>query len=300
MGDVARREERDGRRELVAAEAGRIDAVLAAALPEMSRARLQRLIAEGHVLVNGEPVRKSVRVVSGDHLSVSVPPVENLAAPVDFELPVLFEDEALVAIDKPAGLPVHGAPGEQGPTVAAWFAARHGLDATRFDADYPGVVHRLDKDTTGVLLLAKTPGAQAALSAAFEQRTAKKTYLAVCEGKPARDRAIVDAPISRHPGDRTRMAVTRAGRAARTEYEVLASDRDRSFLLVRPETGRTHQIRVHLAAIGAPVTFDRVYGAPGAGRQMLHAWQLSVPHPAGGQLTVTAPMPGDMLAVVRA
>jgi 23S rRNA pseudouridine1911/1915/1917 synthase len=274
--------------------------VLAAALPDVSRARLQRLIASGHVLVNGEPVRKSGRVAEGDRLIVEIPHTEHTAAPVDFDLPVLFEDDLVLAIDKPAGLAVHGAPGEQGPTVAAWFVAKHRLDADLFEADRPGIVHRLDKDTSGVLLLAKTPAAQAALSLAFEQRRAKKTYLAVCEGKPDRERAIIDAPIARHHGDRTRMAVSRGGREARTEYELLATDGERSFLLVRPETGRTHQIRVHLAAIGLPVTFDRVYGAAGEGRQMLHAWQLAIPHPAGGELTVTVPLPGDMVALVRA
>jgi len=300
MGDAARRSETGGRRELVATRSGRVDAVLAAALPDVSRARLQRLIANGHVLLNGEPVRKSVRVAAGDRLLVEIPPTEHQVTPVDFDLPVLFEDDLVLAIDKPDGLPVHGAPGEQGPTVAAWFVARFNLDLSAFDAEHPGVVHRLDKDTTGVLLLAKTPRAQAALSSAFEQRTARKTYLAVCDGRPSRDRAVIDAPIARHPADRTRMAVTRNGRPARTEYEVLAADSERSFLVVRPETGRTHQIRVHLAAIGVPVTFDRVYGTPGEGRQMLHAWQLSIPHPAGGVLTVTAPMPPDMQTVVRA
>src|SRR5690606_21959417 len=181
----------------------------------------------------------------------------------------------------------------------AWFAARFDLDLPAFDAEHPGVVHRLDKDTTGVLLLAKTPFAQSSLSSAFEQRTARKTYLAVCDGRPSQDRAVIDAPIARHPGDRTRMAVTHSGREARTEYEVLAADSERSFLVVRPETGRTHQIRVHLAAIGVPVTFDRVYGTPGEGRQMLHAWQLAIPQPKGGVLTVTAPMPPDMQALVR-
>jgi len=202
-------------------------------------------------------------------------------------------------IDKPAGLAVHGAPGDEGPSVAAWWLARLGAGAAGFDAERPGIVHRLDKDTTGVLVLAKTPRAQAALSAAFEARATEKTYLAVCDGHPPRDRAVIDAPIARHPGDRTRMAIVRKGRQSRTAYEVLAADKDTSLVLVKPETGRTHQIRVHLDGVGSPVRFDRVYGRPGPGRQLLHAWRLAVPHPDGGTLTVTAPLPPDLLEAVR-
>lgn len=205
----------------------------------------------------------------------------------------------MLAVDKPAGLAVHGAPGDSTATVAAWFLARYPDESAAFDVDHPGIVHRLDKDTSGVLLLAKTPAARATLSRAFEARETKKTYLAICDGRPRRERAIIDAPIARHPGDRTRMAVTKSGRAARTEYELLGADRDRSLLLVHPESGRTHQIRVHLAAVGVPVAQDRVYGKGSEGRQLLHAWQISVPHPSGGALTVTAPLPSDMAEAVR-
>ena len=151
-----------------------------------------------------------------------------------------------------------------------------------------------------MLLLAKTPQAQATLSAEFEARTTRKTYLAVTDGIPTRDHAVIDAAIARHPGDRTKMAIARKGRIARTEYETLGHDGEQALLLVHPETGRTHQIRVHLAAIAAPVRFDRVYGRPGDGRQLLHAWQLTIPHPAGGTLTVTAPIPPDFAAALRA
>jgi 23S rRNA-/tRNA-specific pseudouridylate synthase len=151
-----------------------------------------------------------------------------------------------------------------------------------------------------VLLLAKTPEAQWKLSRAFEARETGKTYLGVTDGIPRNERAVIEAPIARHAGDRTRMTIAKRGRASRTTYQVLASDRDTAFLEVHPETGRTHQIRVHLKAIGTPVRYDRVYGTEGAGRQMLHAWRLRVPHPAGGALTVTAPISADMRAEVRA
>ncbi|MCC6381826.1 MAG: RluA family pseudouridine synthase [Dehalococcoidia bacterium] len=300
LGDDTRTAASDDQRELVAAAAGRVDAVLAAACPDLSRARLQRLIAAGHVRLNGEAVRKSVQVVAGDRLTVHLPPTPHEAVASPLTLPVLYEDDELVAIDKPAALAVHGAPGERGPNVAAWFLACYPLAAAAFEADRPGIVHRLDKDTSGVLLLAKTPIAQAHLSRAFEARQTAKSYLALCEGVPPRPHAVVDAPIARHPGDRTRMAIASRGRAARTEYEVVGSAHGRSLLLIRPETGRTHQIRVHLAAIGVPVVHDRVYGKGGDGRQLLHAWRLAVPHPAGGRLTVTAPLPADFRAAVRA
>ena len=190
--------------------------------------------------------------------------------------------------------------------------------AKAFEAERPGVVHRLDKDTTGVLLMAKTPQAQAFVSQAFEERRTTKTYLAIVEGVPTRPRAVIDAPLGRHPGDRTRMAIVNDGREARTEYELLGSGQDLSLLLVHLYTGRTHQIRVHLSAIGHPVSGDVVYGtretrtaARGAAgvapsqvgvrkSQLLHAWQLRVPHPDGGTLIATAPLPADMGDVLRA
>ena len=287
-------------RELTAEQPGRIDAVIAAAIPDLSRARVQRLIADGFVQVNGAVVRKSGQVLVGDLLCLELPVVDHTVIPTGLTLRVLHEDAVMLAIDKPAGLAVHGAPGDTGPSVANWFVERLGEAAGAFDAERPGIVHRLDKDTSGVLLLAKTPQAQAALSAAFEARTTKKSYIAIVDGVPSRDRAVIDAAIGRHPGDRTKMAVAKQGRDARTGYEILAHDDARSLLLVHPETGRTHQIRVHLAAINTPVTFDRTYGRGNSeGRQLLHAWRIEVPHPEGGTLTVTAELPDDFAEPIR-
>jgi len=300
MGDDERTPGETGIELISVTRDGRVDTVLAEARPGLSRARLQRLIAGGHVRVNGELVRKSLQVRAGDNIALEEPAAVLSLPAAAFDLPVLYEDDSLVAVDKPGGLTVHGAPGDTAPSVAGWFAARYPGAAAQFGVERPGIVHRLDKDTTGVLLLAKTPAAQAALSAAFEARTVEKQYLAVCEGEPRQARAVVDAPIARHPGDRMRMAVVKHGRDARTAYETLATDHDRSLLLVRPETGRTHQIRVHLAAIGAPVAEDRVYGSGTGERQLLHAWRITVPHPDGGRLTVTAPLPADMVEAVRA
>ena len=280
-------------------EEGRLDAVIAAAFPDLSRARVQRLIAGKAVLVDGLPARKSTYVQQGARVAVTLPETRREVVPTGLDLPVLHEDEHLLAIDKPAGLLAHDAPAEPGaPSVAAWFVERFPGEAAAFDVERPGIVHRLDKHTSGVLLLAKTPAAQAALSAAFEARETGKQYLALCDGIPQRDRAVIDADIGRSHADRRRMAVASDGRSARTEYEVLAAAREHSLLLAKPLTGRTHQIRVHLAAIGAPVAGDELYGRGPGPRHLLHAWRLTVPHPAGGELTVTAPLPGDMRAAI--
>ncbi len=280
---------------------GRLDAIVAEAVSELSRARVQRLIERGRVRLNDRPARKSERAEPGDLVVVEFEEYDHVGAGPGLELPVLFEDEQLAVIDKPAGVAVHGAPGDTAPCVASWWRARLGPAAAAFDVERPGIVHRLDKETSGVLLLAKTPSAQAALSSAFERRAAAKTYLAVVEGRPRQQQAVIEAPIDRDPRDRTRMAVTRRGRPSTTAYRVIASDGRRSLLEVHPETGRTHQIRVHLAAIGVPVAHDEVYGRaePGA-RQLLHAWRIALPHPGGGTFRAAAPVPPDLLEAIRA
>lgn len=279
---------------------GRLDAILAEALGDFSRARIQRLIERGQVRLNDRPARKSDRAEPGDRVVVEIGEYVHAGLAPGVALPILFEDEHLAVIDKPAGIAVHGAPGDQAPSVAGWWLARLNERAADFDVERPGIVHRLDKDTSGVLLLAKTPAAQAALSSAFERRTAEKTYLAVVEGVPPRAQAVIEAPIDRDPRDRTRMAVTRRGRPSTTSYRLVVSDGQRSLLEVHPETGRTHQIRVHLAAIGVPVVNDELYGQAEPGtRQLLHAWRIAIPHPEGGLLHAAAPPPADLLAAIR-
>lgn len=302
MDNSLRPTERSGEwQRVVTTAGGRIDAILANSDPGLTRGNVQRLIAAGNVLVDGEPVRKSARVSPGAVIEYSVPATDHTPAPTGLTLPVLYQDDHLVAIDKPPGVATHGAPGDTAPSVAAWFVEKFPADASGFAVERPGIVHRLDKDTSGVILLARTPMAQASLSAAFERRETRKTYVAVTDGVPAQEHAFVEAPIGRHPGDRTRMAILSVGRGrdARTEYTVIAQDHGHALIQVRPETGRTHQIRVHLAAIGAHIRFDSVYGKPGLGRQMLHAWKLSIPHPAGGILEVTASLANDMQDELR-
>jgi 23S rRNA pseudouridine1911/1915/1917 synthase len=291
-----------GARRVVLTTGGRLDASLAGALPGLSRARIQRLIAAGDVTVGDTVARKAMSIPAGTEVVVHLREREILA-PWDaavVDIPCIYEDDDVVAINKPAGLPTHGGPGDEGPSVAAWFVARYPAEAAAFDVDRPGIVHRLDKDTSGVLLLAKTPAAQAALSHSFEAREVTKVYLAVCDGVPARERAVIDAPIARHPGDRTKMAIVKRGREARSEYRVLASDGRRSLLQVQIFTGRTHQVRVHLAAIGCPVMNDHVYGRAGDGRQLLHAWRLGLAHPSGGRIELAAPLPADLAEVSSA
>jgi 23S rRNA pseudouridine1911/1915/1917 synthase len=295
-------------RTLTVDSSGRVDVILAAAYPELSRARLQRLVAEGNVVVNGEPVRKSGRVGLGDSLTLTLHETPHVATETGLEFTRLYEDDAILAIDKPAGVAVHGAAGDVAPCVALWFLEQFPQAASAFDVERPGIVHRLDKDTSGVLLLAKTPQAQAAISAAFEARLVKKTYLAITDGVPQKPRAVIEAPIARHPADRMKMAVRNNGRPARTTYEVIASSHGRALVEVHPETGRTHQIRVHLAAINTPILDDRIYGrdhgpvhaATRVGcRQLLHAWQITFPHPDGEEVTITAPPPPDIVDAIR-
>ncbi len=301
MDHASRNQGTSERREFVAEASGRLDVLVAATFADLTRARVQRLIDGGHILLNGEVARKSTHAEPGAVIVVALPETAHPAPPSTLDLAVLYEDAALVVVDKPAGLAVHGGPGDSNPSVAAWFLARYPAQASAFDVERPGVVHRLDKDTTGVLIMAKTPTAQAALSHSFEERATAKTYLALTEGIPDRPRAVIDAAIARHPSDRTRMAIAKNGRESRTAYEVLGSARERAFLLIHPESGRTHQIRVHLSAIRCPVVDDSVYGRRReSGRQLLHAYSLAIPHPTGGRLTVTSVMPSDMAAAVRA
>ena len=286
-------------RRLTAESFGRIDVVVSEAFADLSRGRVQRMLGEGAITIGGETARKSAQVSPGDKIEVHVERFERRAPVSVPELDVVYEDDSVVVINKAAGVVVHGGPGDTGPTVVAWFVQRYPELAARFDVERPGVVHRLDKDTSGIMVLAKTPESQGAVSRAFEARDVVKRYLAIVAGVPAKPRARIDAPIGRHGGDRTKMAVTRRGRESRTDYETIGDDGERALLALRLHTGRTHQIRVHLAAIKVPVVNDSTYGTAGDGRQLLHAWRLAFPHPDGGRLTVTAPLPADMAAAVR-
>ncbi len=285
---------------LADAPADRIDRWLAAQWPDLSRARWQKALAAGLVAVNGAPARASDPLNAGDVVEARIPPRESASPgtrPEDIPLIVLYEDDHLLCIDKPPGLVVHPAAGHwEGTLVNAVLHHCSRLSSGSHPLR-PGIVHRLDKDTSGCILVAKTDGAQAALSAQFAARTARKTYLAAVRGKPRTTAGVITGAIARHPAHRQRMTVTsrHGARAAETTWRVLASAGGLSLLECHPRTGRTHQIRVHLKHMGHPIAGDRTYGG-GADypRQLLHAWRLAITHPAtGAPLAFEAPVPAD-------
>jgi 23S rRNA pseudouridine1911/1915/1917 synthase len=286
----------------------RLDRYLAAQGAWGSRSQVQRLIAEGAVRVDGQAVKAGTVLRSGQTIDVQSSPSPGVPAGVEAEaiaLAVLHEDEWLLVIDKPAGLVVHPAPGHwRGTLVSAllhhWRGPRPGLDPLR-----PGIVHRLDKDTSGVLIIAKDAATLAALGAQFRRREIEKQYLAFVWGRVRNQRGTIAEPIGRNPVHRKRMAVRRGGREALTVYEVVERFDEVTLVRLFPKTGRTHQIRVHLAAIGHPIVGDAVYGRSRGQsgrvllpRQALHAERITFTHPhTGTGVTFTAPLPADLAAL---
>ena len=276
----------------------RLDTFLAASLPDLSRSRWQSLIKEGHVLVNGRAVKPNHEMRAGDTITYSIPaprPVEAIAQ--DIPLNVLYEDRDLIALNKPPDLVVHPAPGhEDGTLVNALL--HHCKDIQGIGGELrPGIVHRLDRDTSGVLVVAKNEAALANLAAQFKSRTTRKDYLALVAGTPRPASGTIKTLIGRSSSDRKKMTTrTKSGREAVSHYETIETFRDAALLRIRIETGRIHQIRVHMAHLGHAVLGDAVYGrARGAPRQMLHARRLELTHPATGKkLIFDAPMPDDM------
>ena len=274
----------------------RLDHFLQEQLPQFSRSRLQAWIKEGRVHVNGGVSRASYVLRSGDRIEVepSAPaPLE--AAPEDLPVEVLYEDASVIAINKPAGLVVHAGAGVKSGTLVNRLVHRFStLSRTGGDLR-PGIVHRLDRGTSGVLLVARTDTAHRQLAEQFASRSVAKTYLALVEGSTP-DTGRIDRPIARDPVRRIRMTARLAhGRAALTEFRVLERFQHFTYLEVRIGTGRTHQIRAHFSAIGHPVAGDRVYGARPAERIFLHAWRIVFTSPATGtEVAVEAPLPSDL------
>src|SRR5919201_126849 len=284
-------------------EAGqRVDRFIAAH-SLLSRSAIARLAKEGHVRVDGAAVEPAYKVRLGQELVVDVPdaaPALSLAAE-DIAIDVLYEDEDVIVVNKPAGLVVHPAYGHKSGTlvnaVLARVTARTGRESGR-----PGIVHRLDKDTSGVMVIAKTDVAQLALSRQLQEQRFAKEYLALVWGDPGATDTVIEAPLVRDPDDRRRVVVRAGGRDATTRFRRIAawsSGKEKLALLhVRPVTGRTHQIRVHLAYAHFPIVGDPVYGkrgdTSGLGRQFLHAWRLTVRLPHGGEGTFAAPLSRDL------
>lgn len=285
----------------------RLDRYLANVVPRLSRTRAQALIERGAVHVDGRPGRASQVLEAGQEVRVARAEVTpDLAAPLEPEtipIPIVYEDEHLLVIDKPAGLVVHPAPGHPSGTLVNALLGRLAPGGEDGRSLRPGIVHRLDKDTSGVMVVARDEATLAALAEQMKARRTVKRYLALVEGHMPVPEGAIEAPIGRDPRQRQRMALVAeasGGREARTRFRVLREAHGRSLLELHLETGRTHQIRVHLAAVGHPVVGDPVYGRPQAPlppRQFLHAAHLEFEHPGtGAWMAFDAPLPADLAA----
>ena len=299
----------------------RLDWFLARAFPAFSRVALRRAINAAGVRIDGVRVKAAHRLRAGERVSVVLPEAAREGPqPENIPLDVLYEDDVIAAVNKPPGMVVHPAKGHWAGTLAAALQFHFNQLSTAGGATRPGIVHRLDRDTSGVIVVAKTDRAHLRLAEQFEARTVEKEYFAVCAGVPGRDRDVIDLPIGAHPYQREKMAIRRdhtTSRPAQTFYEVIERFAGFSAVKVLPKTGRTHQIRLHLASIGCPVLCDKLYGGRSQitrgeltgdradetvvlARQALHARRLKIRHPTSGEvLEFVAPLPGDIEAVLQ-
>ena len=291
---------------LTVPEPGRADAALAAALDGLTRSAAQRWLEEGRVTLDGRPLKKNAKLQAGDVVFLSPPqpqPVD--LVPQDIPLDVVYEDGDVIVVNKPAGMVVHPAPGHPDGTLVNALLYHCGDSLSGINGELrPGIVHRIDRDTSGLIIAAKNDRAHLALAAQLQDHSLFRLYHAVAVGSFREDSGTVSAPIGRHKTDRKRMAVVPDGREAVTHWQVADAQNGYSHITCRLETGRTHQIRVHMAYLGHPLLGDTVYGAkkpvPGLAGQCLHAAQLTFTHPATGErLTVEAPLPEWFHAVLR-
>ncbi len=299
----------------------RLDAFLSQQFPDFSRGQLREIIETGFVQLDQHYAKPAYRIRVGEQIEVSLPETPPAGPlPENIDLDILFQDEHLAAINKPPGMVVHPARGHWSGTLTCALAFHFKQLSSLGGATRPGVVHRLDRDTSGVILVAKTDAAHAGLATQFESRTLEKEYLSIVRGVPDRDRDVIEKPIGRHPYQREKMAIREhhsTSREARTFYEVLERFSRHALVRVSPKTGRTHQIRVHMAHIGCPVLCDRLYAGHAQttsgellsgreegelilNRQALHAWRISLRHPVSGDpLQLEAPLPTDMERVLE-
>jgi 23S rRNA pseudouridine1911/1915/1917 synthase len=281
----------------------RLDVFLTAADLALSRAQAQRLIKQGRVLVNGVLLLPSDRVRAGDIVSITIPtPQPTGLVAESIPLAIVYQDNDLLVVDKPAGLTVHPSPGRpSGTLVNALLALYPDLPGIGGE-QRPGIVHRLDKDTSGLIMVAKTEHAHQDLSRQLKERLIKKGYLALVHGRIKTKEGVIDAPIARDQRHRKRMAVLSWGRHARTQYRVLWQSEKYTLVESSPETGRTHQIRVHLAHLGHPLVGDTLYGGKNLGipRHFLHAHKLGFTHPVSGQwLEFQSPLPDELCRLLE-
>src|SRR5215218_544840 len=282
----------------------RLDRYVADQLPDLSRGTVQALIESGRVLVDGQQRKPKFRITPGEVVSVEIPPPRiDEILPDPIPLAVVYEDADVIVVNKPAGMVVHPAPGHPRGTLANALVA-HVPGLAVGGSQRPGIVHRLDKDTSGLIVAAKTDRGRTALVAQWESRSVEKTYLALVLGSVGDEEATIDAPIGRDPKNRQRMTVLRSGRPAVTRFHVVERFPNATLLKLSIETGRTHQIRVHLAFIGHPIVGDQLYGSaratlPQLDRQFLHASGLAFQLPDGTALRLEAPLPDDLHAVLE-
>jgi 23S rRNA pseudouridine1911/1915/1917 synthase len=284
----------------------RLDRVVRDRIPELSRTEGQRLIEAAQVTVNGRKRKPAYRVAVGERVVVTLPPEEPEipVRPEPIPLDVIFEDDHVIAVNKPAGMVVHPAPGHPDGTLVNALLAHCPLIAEAGQRERAGIVHRLDKDTSGVLVVAKNEEALLALHEQFRRREVDKTYLALVMGCVEPSEGIIEVPIGRDPKDRQRMTALAEGKYARTRYRVVRFFRRHTLLEVHPYTGRTHQVRVHLSWLGYPVVGDKRYGRRQQqllkDRHFLHAHRLSLTHPTTGeQMTFEAPLPTELHDVLQ-
>jgi 23S rRNA pseudouridine1911/1915/1917 synthase len=284
---------------LVVDEPGvRLDKYVAEKCLELSRSQAQKLVADGNITVNDRVAKSGVKLHVGDRVKIILPPPPpSPLSPEAIPLNIIYEDNDLLVIDKPAGLPIHPAPGHYSHTLVNAILSYVPHLPESDDSLRPGIVHRLDKDASGVMVVAKNSMAQVNLINQFKTRSVVKAYLVLVKGHLTPGEGVIEAPIGRDPRNRKRMAVVAEGKEARTQYYVIKHVGDYTLVEVRPETGRTHQIRVHLPAIGYPVVGDPVYGvkSPRLSRPFLHACRLGFKLPSSGEyVEFTSNLPPDL------
>ena len=291
---------------LTVREPNRADAALSAALDGLTRSAAQKWLEEGRVTLDGWPLKKNARLQPGDTLLITPPQPQPIGlVPQDIPLDVAYEDGDVIVVNKPVGMVVHPAPGHPDGTLVNALLYHCGNTLSGINGELrPGIVHRIDRDTSGLIIAAKNDRAHLSLAAQLQDHSLFRLYHAVAAGGFREDSGTVSAPIARHRTDRKRMAVVPDGREAVTHWQVVDSQKGLTHLTCRLETGRTHQIRVHLAHLGHPLLGDTVYGGkkpvPGLAGQCLHAAQLTFTHPSTGErLTVEAPLPDWFTAVLN-
>jgi 23S rRNA pseudouridine1911/1915/1917 synthase len=281
----------------------RLDVFLAERLSSLSRSRIQRLILQGKVLVDGALKKSHFKLKEGEDVRVEIPePEKPSLEPEDIPLQILYEDKDVIVVNKPAGMVVHPGAGNASGTLVNALLFHCGKLSNLGSPSRPGIVHRLDKETSGVMVIAKTDSAYLRLVEQFRKRTVEKRYLALVKGHMPLDTGEIDAPVGRHVRDRQKMAVlTHRGKPAYTTYQVKKRFNDSTLLELKIKTGRTHQIRVHLSYMGYPLLGDAKYGTRGEyNRQMLHAFFLSFSHPETGEpMEFSAPLPEDFFDILE-